>query len=129
MFRKLSYIYFLILSFISTIAYAGGSNGSALFINEINSARSYGMGGITANLIDEQSALHNPGAMGLFFFDRTVSISFPNKTTLGPWFEHKLYLKTYSIGLGYSSYKYKERKFHYSTSIAYSEKEIGRAHV
>lgn len=75
----------------------------ALFLLITNSARVNGMGGCALNVVDEQSPLYNPGALGLFHLDKLFSVSFPNTTDWLPQLDSDMKLKTFTISGGASS--------------------------
>ncbi len=48
----------------------------------INSAKANGMGGCVTTIVDEQSALYNPGALAVFHLDKFVSVTIPSASEL-----------------------------------------------
>lgn len=75
----------------------------ALFLLIHNSARINGMGGCAINVVDEQSPLYNPGALGLFHLNKVFSVSFPNTTDWLPHYAIDLKVKTFAISGGAST--------------------------
>jgi hypothetical protein len=74
-----------------------------LFLQIVNSARANGMGGCAVNLVNEQSALYNPGALGLFHLNKVFSASFPSKTAWLPPLDLDVSVKTFGYSCGVSS--------------------------
>ena len=81
----------------SSITSAGVS-----FLTIVDSPRGNGMGGCVVNLVDEQSALYNPGALGLFHLDRTLAISVPYKNKWLPDLADDMYIRTQGLSGGLS---------------------------
>ncbi|MBI5266043.1 MAG: hypothetical protein HY851_02310 [candidate division Zixibacteria bacterium] len=52
----------------------------------VQSARANAMGGCVITNVDEEAALYNPGAMGVFHLNRAMSLTIPIRTTLMPEF-------------------------------------------
>lgn len=67
-----------------------------------NSPRANATGGCTINWVDEQSGMHNPGALGLVYLDRVFSVALPASTEWFPNYDIGMELKSYSVGLGAS---------------------------
>ncbi len=114
----------LILLFVLNISSQINSQ-ALLFERIVNSPRAVGMGGVTANLVDAQSAIYNPGAYGLFSFDQSVSFSLPNKTSWLPEITDQLELKTWSFGIGHSNLKGHKRnnnKTYFAIGLSSSKK-------
>ncbi len=98
----------LCLSFIATHAPDAAAQkkvgeAAALFLFITNSARVNGMGGCALNVVNEQSPLYNPGALGLFHLDKVFSVSFPNSTDWLPQIDSDLKLKSFEISGGVSA--------------------------
>lgn len=76
------------------------SANSALFLRIPTSARANGIGGAAINLVDEESSISNPGALGLFHLNHAISFSAPDNT---PWLEKladDISLKAFSFSAG-----------------------------
>ncbi len=113
-----------ILLFTTNIC-SQSNNQPLIFAKITNSPRAVGMGGVTANLVDAQSALYNPGAYGIFSLDNNFSISLPSSTKWLEQLADDLRLQTWSVGSGYShikSHQEDETQFKYAIGIAYSKK-------
>ncbi len=63
-----------------------------------NSARVNALGGCSINLVDEQSACHNPGAAGLFYLTKSLSMTVPFPVKVNPFAEE---VTANSVGIGY----------------------------
>ncbi len=69
----------------STAAGAEAASSAAVgFLTIVNSARAVGMGAATVNLVDEESGLYNPAALGLFHLKRNAGFSAPIATNWLP---------------------------------------------
>lgn len=68
------------------------------FPQSSNSARVNAMGGCSINLVDEQSAFHNPGAAGLFYLTKSLSMTVPFPVKVNPFAEE---VTANSVGIGY----------------------------
>ncbi|MCP4705956.1 MAG: hypothetical protein GY865_15265 [candidate division Zixibacteria bacterium] len=83
------------------------------------------MGRCKGNIIDEQSAIYNPGALGIFHLDKVFFISAPAESEFAPNREIDQQISTFSIGGGISYKKIKPSqrngKLNLSISLAYSE--------
>lgn len=75
---------------------------TANFLKNVNSAQSVGMGGVTVNLVNNQSAFYNPGAHGLYYLDKVVSVSMPRSTEYLKAIADDIKLKTKGGGVGFS---------------------------
>ena len=127
MFRNFLLINLLLLLITAPVALSDISETAHLYLNIVNSPRATGMGGTTVNLVDEQSAFYNPGAFGLFCFDKIVSISLPSNTTWLPELADDIRLKTWSIGGSYTpnrNSKVDKNKLQYSVGVTYARKTI-----
>ncbi|PKK82937.1 MAG: hypothetical protein CVT49_11120 [candidate division Zixibacteria bacterium HGW-Zixibacteria-1] len=69
------------------------------FLNIYNSARANGMGGCWANITDEQSAMMNPGAAGIFYLNKQIAVSLPNSIKFYPDIIDDFRLKSFLAGL------------------------------
>ncbi|MCC6962901.1 MAG: hypothetical protein IT585_06585 [candidate division Zixibacteria bacterium] len=88
----------------STAAGAGdATDAGVLFLGIVNSARAVGMGAATVNLVDEESGLYNPAALGLFHLQRNAGFSAPIATN---WLPNVigggLNLTTFAVSGGYA---------------------------
>ncbi len=120
-----------ILFFAANIS-AQVKNQPLLFARIINSPRAVGMGGISANLVDAQSALYNPGAFGVFSLDNNFSLSLPNNTKWLEQLADDLHLQTWSVGGGYSHIKSNQddkTQFKYAIGLSYSERILDYGRV
>lgn len=100
------------------------SNAAVLFLKLENSARAAAMGRVSTVMVDAQSALYNPGAMGLFHLDKAFSVTVPGSNGWLPELSDDISLKSGGVSLGGSpSYFGKEVSpdFNFSLGIAYSE--------
>jgi len=103
------------------------SNAAVLFLLVTNSPRANAMGGCIVNLVDEQAALHNPGALGLFHLNKTIGVSFPNNTKWLPELADDLRLKTWGISVGVSERQVRpshKRRLNWSIALAYSRTKM-----
>ncbi|MFH2048811.1 MAG: hypothetical protein ABIJ12_05135, partial [bacterium] len=85
------------------------------------------MGNCAVNNIDAQSALYNPGAMGLFYLDKNFSFSLPNNSMWLKEITNNLRIKTFGFGGGVSLKQLNKsfhNKFNASLSLAYSRQKI-----
>ncbi len=117
----------MVITFISTSAFCDGSDASALFLRIVNEPGAVAMGNCAVNNIDGQSALYNPGAMGLFYLDKNFSFSLPNNTIWLKELTDNLRYKTFSIGGGVTLKQLNKSfhdKFNASLSLAYSRQKI-----
>jgi hypothetical protein len=102
-------------------------NAAALFLLLTSSPRANAMGGCSVNLIDEQSALYNPGALGLFHMNKVFAYSAPYKTK---WLPNlvidDLLIGTYgfSAGASYRRLFGSDSKYNISLGVAYSRQKI-----
>lgn len=92
----------------------------------INSPRAAGMGGCAVNMVGDQSALYNPGALGIYHLDKNISFSMPFTTDWLPdIFDTKL--KTYNVSMGVSMNQMKpdpEREFDLAAGVSWSRVEM-----
>lgn len=95
----------MILAFWSPQARCQQKVGAAAlpFLNLVNSARANGMGACTIDLVNEESALYNPGGVGLFHLDKTIAVAWPQSTKWLPELTSDLRLKSYTLSAGMSS--------------------------
>ena len=98
------------------------SKAALLFLLLTNSPRVNAMGGCAVNLVDEQAAFHNPGALGLFHMNKIAAYSVSNKTRWLPDLDDDLRLGTYggSIGASYKLITGADTKYNLSLGLAYS---------
>ncbi len=97
------------------------SNAAVLFLVVSNSPRVNGMGGCGIALIDEQSSLYNPAAVGVFHLDKVFSISSPSSTDWLPTLDLDMRYKTFNVSVGGSTRLLKpDQKTHLSFGLAYS---------
>jgi hypothetical protein len=129
------------LLFISKIIYVGMAlvlvSASILFSQDkigawdgsfpTNSARAISMGVCSINLIDEESALNNPGALGIFHLTKLASFSFPNSTKLLPGIEDKFRFRSFTGSIRIpliSRTRNARHKIGFSLALAYSERTV-----
>jgi len=72
------------------------------FLLLTNSPRANAMGGCTINWIDEQSGIHNPGALGLFHLDKVFALAAPSNTDWMPNLVSDMQLTSYCASAGIS---------------------------
>jgi hypothetical protein len=92
-----------------------------------NSARAVSMGLCTVNLIDEESPLNNPGALGIFHLAKLTAFSFPNSTKLLPGIEDKYRLCTFTGSCRIpliSRTRNARHNIGFSLALAYSERTV-----
>lgn len=85
----------LIITLLASPVYAGSRNAAAGFLLFSDSPSANGMGATTTTMVNEQSAIYNPGAMGVFNLDHQFSITSPGSTK---------WLREFSPGLGLKSW-------------------------
>jgi hypothetical protein len=93
------------------------------FLVIANSPRAAGMGGCVINMVGDQSALYNPGALGVYHLDKNISFSAPFKTDWLPRIFGDLELKTYNLSAGASLNQIMPdplRKFNVGIGVAWS---------
>ncbi|SYZ72166.1 hypothetical protein TRIP_C20281 [Candidatus Zixiibacteriota bacterium] len=91
------------------------------------SARAISMGLCTINLIDEESSLHNPGALGLFHLIKLAAFSFPNSTKLLPGRDGNFRIRTFAGSARVpliSRTRDDLNKIGFSLALAYSERTV-----
>jgi len=66
----------------------------------LNSARAWGCGGCAVNLVDEESALHNPGAVGVFHLHKNIGFGGLFSTEYAPKVAGDEKLNTWNVSLG-----------------------------
>lgn len=98
MHRKLILIFSLVAGLTSVVN--GASASSALFLLIPPSARANGLGGASITLVDEESSISNPGALGLFHLNHFFSFSAPNNTAWLPKLADDINLKAFSFSAG-----------------------------
>jgi hypothetical protein len=120
----------LIVGFTIPGAYAGeqaadAADAAVLFLLITNSARINGMGGCAINVVDEQSPLYNPGALGLFHLDKLFSVSFPNSTDWLPSIDPDLKIKSFAVSGGGSARRITsvDTDYDFAVGLAYSSLE------
>jgi len=69
----------------------------------IDSPRAIAMGRCSINLVDNQSALHNPGTVALLHFDKSLAVSFPGENPVFSFPLHSSTISTSSISVGTST--------------------------
>lgn len=89
----------LISAFLTQVASAQ-INTSSIFMRIPISARANGMGGASVNLVDEESAISNPGALGLFHLNHAISFSVPDNTPWLPKLTDEISLDAFSFSAG-----------------------------
>jgi hypothetical protein len=97
------------------------------FLNLVNSARANGMGSCAIDLVNEESALYNPGGVGLFHLDRTIAVAWPQSTKWTPTHTDDLRLKSYTLSAGTSSQQLhwvKDPLLNVSLAFAFSRLEL-----
>jgi len=102
-------------------AYAGR------FLNLVNSARANGMGACAIDLVNEESALYNPGGVGLFHLDKTIAVAWPQSTKWIPTLTSGERLKSYTLSAGMSSQRLhwgKNPLLNVSLAFAFSRLEL-----
>jgi hypothetical protein len=97
-----------------------------LFLRIVNSARANGMGGCVLNLVDEQSAMYNPGALGMFHLDKIFGLTFPSSTDWLPDLSTDMKIKSFSVSGGFSTklITAPDAKYGLALGIAYSKLEF-----
>ena len=114
----------LLVMAMSTGASAAITDAAVLFLRLENSARAAAMGRVSTVMVDGQSALYNPGAMGLFHLDKAFSVTVPGSNDWLPELSDDISLKSGGVSLGGSpSYFGREVSpdFNFSLAAAYSE--------
>ena len=99
---KIVFVIILSLAICSGV-YAGTRNAAVEYLLFSNSARANGMGATVITLADEQSALSNPGAMGVFHLDHNLALTSPSSTE---WLKQALpglRLKSMGLSAGFAS--------------------------
>ena len=98
------------------------------FLVITNSPRAAGMGGCIVNMVGDQSALYNPGALGIYHLDKNIAISAPFKTEWLPKLsDGELKLKTYNLSAGVSLNQIMPdplREFNLGVGVAWSRIEM-----
>jgi hypothetical protein len=97
------------------------------FLNLVNSARANGMGACAIDLVNEESALYNPGGVGLFHLNKTIAVAWPQSTKWIPEHTSNLRLKSYTLGAGMSSQRLhwgKNALLNLSLAFAFSRLEL-----
>lgn len=69
----------------------------------IDSPRAIAMGRCSINLVDNQSALHNPGTTALLHFDKFLSVSLPRENSVSSYPYYSSNISTSSISAGAST--------------------------
>jgi hypothetical protein len=108
------------------------SNAAVQFLLANNSARSSGMGGTIVSLVDEQSPLYNPGALGLLHMNKLATISLPNSTKWLPGLADDIRMKTFSISAGVSKNLLRPGsigKFNAGIAVAHSKMKLDLGRV
>jgi hypothetical protein len=93
----------------------------------VNSPYATGMGGCAVNMVGDQSALYNPGALGVYHLDKNISFSVPFATDWLPVDFGDLELRTYNFSAGVSLNQIMPdplRKFNLGCGVAYSRTEM-----
>ena len=130
--RSLVIVSSLILLQLYTTVFGDTSKTAAHFLKIVNDPGAVAMGNCAVNNIDAQSALYNPGAMGLFHFEKNFSISLPNNTMYLKELTDNLRLKTISISGGITLKQLNKsfhHKFNASLSFAYSRQKISYGEI
>ncbi|MFH2047990.1 MAG: hypothetical protein ABIJ12_00970, partial [bacterium] len=73
--KLITVIVLVLMIFIASSAFGDASSTAAQFLRIVNDPGAVAMGNCAVNNIDAQSALYNPGAMGLFYLDKNFSFS------------------------------------------------------
>lgn len=92
----------ILISALSGGARAASRNAAVEYLLFSNSARANGMGATVITLADEQSALFNPGAMGVFHLDHNLALAGPSSTK---WLKRVLpglRLKSIGVSAGFA---------------------------
>jgi hypothetical protein len=100
---------------------------SPTFLNIVSSTRANGMGACAIDLVNEESALYNPGGVGLYHLSRTIAFAWPQSTKWLPTFTDDLRLKSYTISAGMSSQRLhwgEDPLLNVSLAFAYSLLEL-----
>ncbi len=100
---------------------------SPAFLNYVNSARANGMGSCAIDLVNEESALYNPGGIGLFHLSKTVAVAWPQTTKWLPTLTDDLRLKSYTLSAGMSSQRLhwgKDPLLNVSLAFAFSRLQL-----
>jgi hypothetical protein len=84
------------------------------------------MGGCSINLVDEQSALYNPGALGLFHMNKVFAYSAPYRAKWLPELDSETYTGTYgaSAGVSYNKAMKSDSKYNFSLGLAYFKQKL-----
>ncbi len=120
----------MILPFWSPQARCQQKVGTAAspFLNLVNSARANGMGACAIDLVNEESALYNPGGVGLFHLNRTIAVAWPPQSTKWlPTHTDDLHLNSYTLSAGMSSQRLhwgKNPLLNVSLAFAFSRLEL-----
>jgi len=96
-----------------------------LYYPMVNSPRANGLGRCSINLVDEQSPLNNPGALGLFHLEKIFAASLPSNTKWLPNFADDIRLKTTGISGGVSYQLFNpvaDVGYNFSFGLAYFQK-------
>lgn len=67
-----------------------------------DSPRANGMGGCVLNIVNEQSALHNPGGLGLFHLTKNFALSIPHNDKWLTQLYEDIRIKSWGFSGGYS---------------------------
>jgi len=81
---------------------ASGVYPTVTFLRLVNSPRAVGLGKCSITLVDEQSSLYNPGALGLFHLDKIAGFSSPSSTDWLPETDIDATYKTWCVSGGLS---------------------------
>lgn len=95
--RLAGVVAFIILLTCPTIVLADISNLAFSAFDFVQSARANAMGGCVVANVDEEAALYNPGAMGVFHLNRAMSLTIPIRTTLLPEFAEDIHASALSM--------------------------------
>jgi hypothetical protein len=119
----------IVIVLFSGISFGQGKVGVIFdFLTQNNSARCIALGGCSVNLINGESAMFNPGAMGLYYLGRNFSISFPSSTKVWPDIADDILLKSFGFGGGVTFrqlFPSLKGRFDASVSFSYSRLKFG----
>lgn len=73
---------------------------AASFLTIITSARANGMGGCAANMVSEEAALYNPGALGLFHLEKYLAVTYPFETQWVPDATSSSTVESFNVSAG-----------------------------
>ncbi len=83
--------------FSPTVASANIAYAAITAYDLVQSARANGMGGCVVANVDEEAALYNPGAMGVFHLNRALAVTIPIQTALLPELTDEIRVSALSI--------------------------------